>query len=99
MRLLLDTHVWLWLTNSPEKLSRQAKRHLLSERNERVLSSISALEISIKYGLGKLPLPEPPSLYVPRLLSVTRTYPMAMQHSHALRLAELRCIIPIHLTA
>ena len=65
---------------------------LVAERNERVLSSISALEISIKYSLGKLPLPEPPSLYVPRLLSVTRTYPMAMQHSHALRLAEL----PLH---
>jgi len=92
MKILVDTQVWLWMVHSPHRLARSAKRHILADRNERILSAASAWEIAIKYAIGKLPLPERPSEFVPRLLAVTRTYPMAIQHSHVLRVAEL----PLH---
>jgi PIN domain nuclease of toxin-antitoxin system len=77
------------MVNSPERLSAHAKRHIMLERNERILSAASAWEIGIKYALGKLPLPEKPSDFLTRLLGTTRTYPLAIQQSHALRAAEL----------
>lgn len=92
MKILVDTQVWLWMVESPNRLGPRAKRHILAEGNERILSAASAWEIAIKYAIGKLPLPERPAEFVPRLLAVTRTYPMAIQHSHALRVAEL----PLH---
>jgi PIN domain nuclease of toxin-antitoxin system len=92
MKILLDTQAWLWMVHSPERFRANARRQVMAQRNERILSAVSAWEIAIKYAIGKLSLPERPSEFVPRLLAVTRTYPMAVQHSHALRVAEL----PVH---
>lgn len=89
MKILLDTQAWIWMVLSPERLSAHAKRHIMKEGNERFLSAASTWEISIKYGLGKLPLHEPPALFIPRLLTTTRTLPLAIQHSHAIRTADL----------
>ncbi len=77
------------MVSFPDRISNHAKRHILKESNERLLSAASAWELSIKYGLGKLTLPEPPSLFIPRLLTLTKTYPLAVQHSHAVRVADL----------
>lgn len=67
MRVLLDTCVALWLAVEPEKLSERAA-HLIREGNtECILCSISIWEISAKHGLGKLELPEPPSILIPKL--------------------------------
>jgi PIN domain nuclease of toxin-antitoxin system len=46
MTLLLDTHVWLWAVEAPEKLGRRTKALLLKAGNDRLVSSISALEIA-----------------------------------------------------
>ena len=87
--ILLDTHVWLWMVNSPERLSAHAKRHILRECNERLLSAASAWEISIKFSRGKLPLPEPPGTFIPRLLNLTKTSSLAIQPNHAMQVANL----------
>jgi hypothetical protein len=67
MRYLLDTGVWLWSQTRPERLGRKAFKLLSSppEEDELFLSGASSWELSIKFHLGKLPLPEPPALYVP----------------------------------
>ena len=46
MTLLLDTHVWLWAVEAPEKLGRRTKALLLRVENDRLVSAISALEIA-----------------------------------------------------
>lgn len=65
MKLLLDTCTFLWIASDAATLSPLA-RQLFSDPNQEVfLSSVSAWEISVKYALGKLPLPEPPGTFVP----------------------------------
>ncbi len=59
MRLLLDTHVFLWLNGAPEKLSPKVLRHCENPANQLYLSQISPWEIQIKSQLGKLELTAP----------------------------------------
>ncbi|WP_176049519.1 type II toxin-antitoxin system VapC family toxin [Burkholderia sp. BCC1644] len=53
MRLLLDTHIFLWIVTNDPKLSARARR-LISAADERFVSSASIWEAAIKAGLGKL---------------------------------------------
>ena len=46
MILLLDTHVWLWAVEAPDKLGRRTKSLLLRSENDRLVSAISDLEIA-----------------------------------------------------
>jgi PIN domain nuclease of toxin-antitoxin system len=56
VRLLLDTHTFLWAAGDPARLSRKAHRALTTERNELYLSTASLWEMAIKRSLGKLEL-------------------------------------------
>jgi PIN domain nuclease of toxin-antitoxin system len=53
MRLLLDTHVFLWVVKDDRRLSKQA-RSLILDASEVFISSASIWEASIKASLGKL---------------------------------------------
>lgn len=55
MRYLLDTHALLWWLFDEPKLSAAAREILADPKNEILVSSASAWEISTKYRLGKLP--------------------------------------------
>jgi PIN domain nuclease of toxin-antitoxin system len=44
--LLLDTHVWLWAVEAPERLGRRTQALLVTAGNDRLVSAISALEIA-----------------------------------------------------
>lgn len=64
MKVLLDTHIFLWIFSQPKRFSRNARSFVEDvSRNEFYLSDVSAWEGSIKYGLGKLKLPEPPESF------------------------------------
>ena len=55
MRMLLDTHAFLWwLTDSP-RLSEPARQAIAAETNEVLVSAASAWEITTKHRLGRLP--------------------------------------------
>jgi PIN domain nuclease of toxin-antitoxin system len=56
MRLLLDTHVFIWWADQQESLSATAPSALKDEANELVLSVASVWEMQIKVQLGKLKL-------------------------------------------
>ena len=56
MRLLLDTHVLLWWVEDAPQLSRQARILLGDDRNDCFVSLVSAWEMAIKAGTGKLNL-------------------------------------------
>jgi PIN domain nuclease of toxin-antitoxin system len=53
MRLLLDTHVFLWSVTDDRKLTKAARK-LILDANDVFVSSASIWEASIKAGLGKL---------------------------------------------
>ncbi len=66
MKLLLDTCTFLWAVRGDVRLSKAAADLFRDPANDVFLSAISAWEITVKHGLGRLPLPDPPSVYVPR---------------------------------
>lgn len=55
MRLLLDTHAFLWWLAGDEALSEAARGAITPKRNAVFVSAASAWEIATKYRLGKLP--------------------------------------------
>jgi PIN domain nuclease of toxin-antitoxin system len=89
VRVLLDTQVWLWMLAAPDRLSRRGRALVVSPENELLLSAASAWEIAIKFGLGKLHLPEPPADCIPRLMARTGVTPLPVHHRHALHVATL----------
>jgi len=56
MKLLLDTHTFLWLDSSPEKLSQTALAACEDPANQLYLSVISVWEIQIKRQINRLQL-------------------------------------------
>jgi len=56
MKLLLDTHVFLWLRNEPEKVSKTVLDAYQNSENSIFLSLVSVWEMQIKQQLGKLQL-------------------------------------------
>ncbi|WP_439632233.1 type II toxin-antitoxin system VapC family toxin [Gemmata sp.] len=65
MRLLLDTHVFLWYITADPKLPVAFRAAIQDPANEVYLSAASVWEAVIKHGLGKLSLPDPPAEYFP----------------------------------
>ena len=57
--ILLDTHVWLWWVQDPDRISASARRRLEAEeaRNGLLVSAVSFWEIALKTSIGKLELP------------------------------------------
>lgn len=89
MRVLLDTHVWLWMLTEPERLGEHCRSIVSSIDNEALLSAVSSWEISIKWALGRLPLPEPPDTFLPERLASSGVTPMPITHLHALGVSRL----------
>jgi PIN domain nuclease of toxin-antitoxin system len=56
MKLLLDTHTFIFWDSQPSKLSPRALELLTNKDNVRLLSIVSLWEIQIKHQLGKLTL-------------------------------------------
>lgn len=89
MKLLLDTCTFLWiLTDSPE-LSLDALDLFTSPDNEVYLSSVSSWEISVKYALGRLPLPEPPPEFVPAMRAGHGIEPLDLDEQSTLYVGQL----------
>ena len=89
MRVLLDTQAWLWMQAAPARFSPGARQLVEDPATTLLLSAASSWEIAIKYGLGKLELPDPPDVYVPDRMRFGGVTPLPIEHSHALRVAAL----------
>jgi PIN domain nuclease of toxin-antitoxin system len=57
-KLLLDSHVFLWLAATPDRVGSGARKEIEAARNV-YFSPVSIAEICIKSALGKLSLPAP----------------------------------------
>ncbi|MCL2312150.1 MAG: type II toxin-antitoxin system VapC family toxin [Firmicutes bacterium] len=59
MKILLDTHTFLWFLAGASELSKPARAHIENPETEKYISIASFWEISIKNSLGKLSLDVP----------------------------------------
>ncbi len=57
MKLLLDTHIWLWSALEPQRLARRVKESLTDPTNELWLSPLSVGELIVLLRKGRLQLP------------------------------------------
>lgn len=89
MRILLDTHAWLWTVSAPERLSAHARELVEGREHELYLSAASAWEMAIKYSQGKLRLPDPPLKYVPSRLEHFGILSLPVDQAHALNASAL----------
>ena len=64
MKLLLDTHTFLWFIEDSPRLSAEAKR-LLESNVDLLISAASLWEIAIKISVGKLTLTQPYKVFIP----------------------------------
>ncbi|OIN97991.1 MAG: PIN domain nuclease [Anaerolineae bacterium CG03_land_8_20_14_0_80_58_20] len=65
MKLLLDTHVFLWFISGEERLPTAMREVIRDPQTEVFLSVVSLWEAIVKQQIGKLPLPEPAETYLP----------------------------------
>lgn len=89
MRVLLDTHAFLWWVEDSPKLSERARETIADERNEVLFSVVSAWEIVMKVGVGKLALDEAPERMIPDQIARNDMEILPMRMSHALRVHDL----------
>ncbi len=56
MKLLLDTHIWVWGSLEPQRLSARVARELVNPGNEIWLSAVSVWELRLLHDKGRLKL-------------------------------------------
>ena len=93
MKILLDTHVFLWFISGDSRLPTAFRDSIRDPNNEIALSVVSLWEAIIKNQLGKLPLPKPPELYLPDQRQRHGISNLPVDEASVVRLASLS---PLH---
>ncbi len=86
MRLLLDTHAFIWACGEPAKLPSAARTAIAAAENDIFVSAASAWEIAIKRALGRV---EFPLERFDELLTDMGMEPLAMTAAHAIAAGNL----------
>ncbi len=89
MRILLDTHIFLWFISGDTQLSTNLRDEIRDPDNEVYLSAVSVWEAIVKYQLGKLPLPENPETYLPKQRNLHQIASLALDEMSVVQLAKL----------
>jgi PIN domain nuclease of toxin-antitoxin system len=92
MKLLLDTHVFIWMHGDPDRLSARARDLLVDADTELHLSVVSAWELGIKIARERLTLPEPLDEYVMSRARRARMSLLSIDLVHVLEAVTL----PLH---
>ena len=83
MKLLLDTHAFLWWLSDPAHLAAEARIAIANPRHFVFVSAASIIEIAIKQASGKLKVSEPPEAMIEPCRF--RELPLKVAHAAALR--------------
>ena len=89
MRLLLDTHIFLWYIANDKRLTPAWSQAIRDLDNEVYLSVVSLWEAIIKYTTGKLLLPEAPETYIPRLREYHQIISLSVEEVDVAQVATL----------
>lgn len=92
MKVLIDTHAFLWAITDDARLSDRTRKIVKAPATEIMLSVASVWEILIKAAAGKLNLPQPRGPYLRRILKTTSTAVLPVLLPHVLHLEHL----PLH---
>jgi PIN domain nuclease of toxin-antitoxin system len=92
MRVLLDTHAFLWFITADPRLGEPARQILSTGGNQVLLSLASVWEIAIKVRIGRLPLPLPLDTFIPEQLRLNRLDLLPITLEHTFEVARL----PLH---
>ncbi|HIK10174.1 MAG TPA: type II toxin-antitoxin system VapC family toxin [Oscillatoriaceae cyanobacterium M33_DOE_052] len=93
MKILLDTHIFLWFISGDIRLSANVRDAIRDSNNEVYLSVVSVWEAIVKYQLGKLPLPEHPETYLPKQRDIHQIASRGLDENSVVELAKLP---PLH---
>lgn len=89
MKLLLDTHAFLWFLEDDARLSASARTLIADGDNDIYLSIGSLWEMAIKISLGKLSISQPFESFIPEQLAINRIDLLHIAVEHAARLTAL----------
>lgn len=89
MRLLLDTHAFLWWIADDARLSNRARSAIANRKDECFVSLASCWEMAIKVSLDKLTLAAPVDRFVPEQLATNGFGLLPIEFAHVARVARL----------
>ncbi len=89
MRVLLDTHAFLWWITDDPQLSAHARRIIGDGKNQLLLSAASGWEIATKVRLGKLDMPDNLQSFVLEQMALNAIESLPVRMSHALHVHKL----------
>lgn len=89
MRLLLDTHAFLWAAADPDNLQPTARAAIADSANDVFVSSAVAWEITIKAALGKLTIPGDAGVWFPARVRSLGFQGLDISAAHALAVGAL----------
>jgi PIN domain nuclease of toxin-antitoxin system len=89
MKILLDTHAWLWMVAAPDRLSAAARERLGARTTVLYVSAASSWEMSIKQALGRLDLGGDPEHVIPDMMLRSDVVALDITHEHTLRAGAL----------
>jgi PIN domain nuclease of toxin-antitoxin system len=90
LRVLLDTHAFLWWLEGDRRMSRKARRLVASSETQVFLSAASLWEITTKARLGKLPRALAVAADVPAAMTGQGFAPLSITPAHAQRAGSLQ---------
>jgi PIN domain nuclease of toxin-antitoxin system len=90
VKLLLDTHIWLWSLLDPTRLSRQVARELADSHNELWLSPISTWETVVLSRKGRIVLEGGVEHWLDRAWAAAPIRQAALTHEVARATARIR---------
>ena len=90
MKLLLDTHIWLWTLEWSDKLGTTAKRELRDPNNELWLSPISSWEALTLHDKGRIHIQDGLQDWIRRATARFREAPLTHEIALAARLLPFR---------
>lgn len=89
MKILLDTHTFLWWITDDQRLSVRAREVIGDGNNELFLSAATGWEIAIKLRIGRLKLPVEPVPFILEQMRINAIQSLAIQMNHALHVYTL----------
>ncbi|BAP57040.1 PilT-like protein [Thioploca ingrica] len=93
MKILLDTCSFLWLVTDSPQLTIFAREVFKNVDNAVYLSVISAWEMMIKHGLGKLPLPDDPMSFIEIQRQLHHIESLSLEESSVSQLIKLSFLL------
>ena len=86
MKLLLDTHIWIWSMQGSDRLGKRAAQEIKNPENERWLSPVSTWEALTLHAKQRISLPEDIGAWVARATATFHEAPL----THEIALAARR---------